>query len=204
MTTYADACRYVQTDSVSGVAQLALLCAVGLRPEMHILEIGCGALHLARPLLWYLEPERYCGIDPNAWLRESAHHANPALARLCRERGARFSSRDDFDGSGFGITFDVVFAHSVLSHASYEQLVTFLARARDVLRPDGFVLASLNLNEHGRGGDGWTYPYGVSFGRSVVQHVAFEHGFEMFEEPDLRRILMCARPLETHDWLVFR
>lgn len=203
---------YVGTDANSGDAQFDILVREGLRPTSYVLEIGCGALHAGVPLMRYLEPDRYVGIDPNAWLRD-AQLRTWTIRRLASEKRPRFLTRDDFDASQLGVQFDYVLAHSILSHAAHWQLEPFFRKAAGVLAPTGRILVSIRLaegNEYGSPGSPdkqdshhpeWVYP-GVSWFRfATVEAAAAAAGLKVEREPQHTATLTARRPNEIHDWL---
>lgn len=209
------AAAYVGTDEVSGELQLDLLIREGLRPDSSVLDMGCGCLHAGVPLIRHLRAWRYCGVDPNEWLRLVALE-DPAVLRLVEEKCARFSSADDFDSSRFDVKFDFVLSHSVLSHCALWQLYLFLKNVKAALALGGCVLASVRLaegNAYGsRGSDGggdsedsaWQYP-GVSWFRlSTVESVASVYGLTATLVPEYTAIFVRKRPTECHDWVTFR
>src|SRR4029079_8448066 len=66
------AIEYVGTRSSGGIAQLELLLLEGLQEKDDVLEVGCGALMSAIPIMSFLEIGHYAGIDPNMWLMEAS------------------------------------------------------------------------------------------------------------------------------------
>ena len=102
---------------MAGILELELLKRNALRPSHHVLEIGCGALVGGRPIIQYLDPDRYVGIEPNTWLIEEARDHFPDSEELFSTKRPIFLARTDFDGSEVGRVFDFVFSHSILSHA---------------------------------------------------------------------------------------
>jgi len=209
-----DAKHYVYTDDISGQLQFELVKREGCRPSSKVLEIGCGNLHGAVPLIQYLEQGNYVGVDPNKWLRQVAmknHH----VRLLVKKKRARFLGVDDFDVSKLGVKFDFVFSHSVLSHCAHWQLEVFLRNISKVLAPGGRILASIRLaegNAYGSSGTPdredskdqmWQYP-GVSwFKLSTVKEAAEKHGLTAVHVPEYTEFYTKTRPNEYHDWLVF-
>src|SRR6476646_9038124 len=114
----ADAQTYVRTDEVSGQLQFELLKREGCEPTSKVLEVGCGCLNAGIPLMRYLRPGHYVGIDPNDWLREAAMERRQ-IRRLVENQRPTFLSRSDFDASELGQTFDYVLSHSILSHCAH-------------------------------------------------------------------------------------
>lgn len=210
-TNLARARAYVGTTPISGVAQFAILTMLGLRPQQHVLEYGCGALHLARPLLAFLQPNRYCAVEPNMWLVHAAREDDTTLATLLAVRGARFVDNDQFDASNFAERFDFVFAHSVMSHMGTLQLPMFLARARKELADTGVIVASYRRaipDEVGRSFDSgepdWQYPGVTWFTNDTIRDAAGAAGLEAVFLPELRSWYSAWCPDEVHDWVAFR
>jgi SAM-dependent methyltransferase len=211
--TMEDADRYVATDKVSGLLQFDLVKREGCKPDSRLLEIGCGNLHGAVPLIEYLREGNYVGIDPNEWLRKAAMK-DPYVHRLCKEKKARFLNVDDFDASSLGIKFDFVFSHSVLSHCAHWQLEVFLRNVCKVLAPGGRILASIRLaegNVYGSTGgpdmedsrnDTWQYQAVSWFKLSTVREAAEKHGMAAVHIPKYTELYVETRPEECHDWLV--
>lgn len=211
----ADARSYVGTNEISGQLQLELLKREGCKPDSTVLEIGCGSLHAAVPLVEYLEAGRYVGIDPNSWLREAAMQ-DDRVRQLMERKQARFLSASDFDASSTHLRFDFVLSHSVLSHAAYWQLGLFLQNTVKVLAPAGRILASIRLaegNAYGSTGtpdhedskhETWQYP-GVSwFKLATVEAAATKYGLSVRHVPEYTEFYTRARPEEYHDWLVLQ
>lgn len=198
---YRAAEKYVGTTRKSGRAQFAILENEGLKPTHDILEIGCGALHLAEPLLRYMKPGRYHGIDPNKWLRTAARSEDRYLDDLTRN--GFFSSADDFDGeAAFNKKFDVIFAHSILSHVSDAQFDQFLAGVRKSLKPGGFCLASLRLGRDSNDQE-WVYP-GVSYySANTVAIKGLANELLARHRPDIKAAYIEHCPAEIHDWYEF-
>ncbi len=203
--------QYVGTDETSGLLQLDILKREGCAPESRVLEIGCGALHLAIPLIEYLNPGNYVGIDPNEWLRQSSIKQNE---KLIDDKVAFFLSRDDFDASMAETRFDFVFAHSVLSHCARWQLNQFLQNTSKVLARDGKIVASIRLaegNAYGSAGNPsgdsinkeWQYPGVTWFKMSTVREIAGEYELVVAPKPEYTKFYTETRPREAHDWLVF-
>jgi cyclopropane fatty-acyl-phospholipid synthase-like methyltransferase len=206
--------RYVGTDDVSGKLQFEVIRREGCRPDSKLLEIGCGNLHGAVPLIEYLDSGNYVGLDPNEWLREAAMK-DRRIRQLVKSKRARFLSVDDFDASRLGIKFDFIFAHSVLSHIAHWQLEVFLRGASKVLMSRGRIVASIRLaegNAYGSTGtpdredsrdETWQYP-GVSwFKLSTVTEAAEKQGLTVVNIPEYTDFYTKTRPNEYHDWLVF-
>ncbi|HVA06808.1 MAG TPA: class I SAM-dependent methyltransferase [Acidimicrobiales bacterium] len=121
----------------------------GLRPEHHVLDVGCGVGRTARFLCDYLSADaRYEGFDimevliewcqaeitprfPNFRFRfiplfNSEYLPDAALPSAAE---LRFPYPDE--------SFDFVFAHSVFTHLSTDASANYLQEIKRVLRPGG-------------------------------------------------------------------
>jgi cyclopropane fatty-acyl-phospholipid synthase-like methyltransferase len=208
---FAEAQAYVgnggQDYFVVGLLQLELLRMNGCVPSSQVLEIGCGALVGGRPIMQFLDPNRYVGIEPNTWLIEAAKEGLPDTERLLREKRPLFLDNTDFDASRTGRRFDYVIAHSILSHAAAHQYPQFLLAVRKALVPDGVVLASIRFtdDQHRELGDSnhqeWQYPGVSTFAWDTARRIARECGYEIEWRKDYRLFFSRYAPINFHDWI---
>lgn len=175
---------------------LDLLQGFGMTPQTSVLEIGAGCLGLAHKLVEYLDRDGYTGIEPNEAVMATA----PPLDTT---KNPLLLARRDFDPTTSGRTFDIVFAHSVLTHAARWQLHFFLRRIRPHLRPGGHILASLRWGKDTHA-ESWTYPKAVWFSPEAVANAAQREGFSVQPRPDIREKCEARLPRMFHDWAVFR
>jgi len=96
----------------------------GLKPGASVLEVGCGCLRSGYWFIRFLDPGRYCGIEPNETMLAAGRQV--LLGSLAGEKRPRFSTSDRFDFGEFGERFDFVIAFSIWSHASKAQIGTML------------------------------------------------------------------------------
>lgn len=123
--------------------QLAFLKENGLQPTNSLLEIGCGPLTGGVPIIDFLQPGKYVGID----IRSSA--LDLAWGEVA---AAGLSGRNPrlICSSSFGSTeladekFDFVLSFSVLYHLSDEVLREYFLAVANQLRPDGRCFAQIN------------------------------------------------------------
>lgn len=123
--------------------QIEMLKSQGLKPNHKFLELGCGPLTAGVPVIGYLEPSGYVGIDIRtsvlnlAW-REVAKAGlsakNPRL--ICSSTFADDVLRDE--------KFDFIYSFSVLYHLSDEILERYFAAVAKRLAPNGVCLANIN------------------------------------------------------------
>ena len=205
---------WVGTDEMSGFMQRELLLREGCVPSSTVLDIGCGNLHAGVPLMKYLEPGHFAGIEPFSWLVESTLEQS-GIKELVAEKKPNFLYVEDFDASSFNLKFDYILSHSVLSHAAYWQLEQFLKNAVAVLAPSGKIVASLRLAEGNKWGsigtpnkddskdDKWQYPGNSWFKMNTVIDTAAACGLNTILKPEYTQFFVNRHPTEYHDWFVF-
>ena len=125
--------------------QLAVLKAAGMRPEHHLLDVGCGAMRLGLAAVDYLDDGRYCGTE--------TYGAYVELAReLARKVGLTKSFQlahdAEFPFDRFGCSFDFAMAQSVFTHLSLPQMERCMAKMRAVMKPGGKFLFTYILGSH--------------------------------------------------------
>jgi len=119
---------------------LCLALMEGLNRDSAVLEVGCGCLRVGYWFIDYLNPGKYCGIEPNARMLDAGREL--ILGDLAVAKQPRFSLSEDFDFGVFGTAFDYVIAFSIWSHASKEQILAMLDAFRRVSRPGAKFVAS--------------------------------------------------------------
>jgi SAM-dependent methyltransferase len=123
--------------------QLAFLKEQGLCPAHSLLEIGCGPLTGGVPIIEFLEPGKYVGIDIRssaldlAWGEVAAAGLSARNPRLVCS--SSFGSRELADEK-----FDFVLSFSVLYHLSDEVLRGYFLAVANRLQPDGRCFAQIN------------------------------------------------------------
>jgi SAM-dependent methyltransferase len=123
--------------------QLAFLREHGLVPSNSFLEIGCGPLTGGIPIIEYLNPNKYCGID----IRGSVLNLSwreVGIAGLS-EKNPRLICSSSFGADELGDQrFDFVLSFSVLYHLSHELLPVYFAQVAKRLKPSGLCFANVN------------------------------------------------------------
>jgi SAM-dependent methyltransferase len=120
-----------------GQLQFDYLTSHGLKPDMRMLEIGCGNLRAGRLFIDYLEPGNYYGTDISPDILLAAQRTmvefglQPKLPYLTLVNDLRL----DFLPDGH---FDVVHAHSVFSHSPLSVIDECLANVGRIMAPGGF------------------------------------------------------------------
>jgi SAM-dependent methyltransferase len=157
----------------------------GLRPEHSFCDIGSGTLRGGIPVIDYLEPGRYWGLEVRPEVVEQARR-ELAENHLEHKQPSLLCVGDDLSALELGRSFDRIWAFSVLIHmtdAILEQCVSFVGRH---LAPDGVFFANVNLG---------TAPNRTWGGFPVVsreldfyQRVAAGHGLEVRPVATLREL----------------
>jgi len=112
------------------------LTRMGLRPWHTLLDIGCGPLSGGLPLIRYLEPGRYVGVD---LLEDTVAEARRQIAKHGLENRrpevhvSRTFGRDELDGR----VFDFIWASQVMYHLVPDDLRALLAQVAARLAPGG-------------------------------------------------------------------
>jgi cyclopropane fatty-acyl-phospholipid synthase-like methyltransferase len=154
--------------------QIEMLKAQGLEPVHDFLEIGCGPLTAGIPVIDYLEPSRYTGVDIR----------NSVLDMSWREVGkARLSSKNprlicssSFASEELGDRrFDVIYSFSVLYHLSDDILDSYFGTISTRMKRSGFCIA--NVNTHIPSDKWLQFPFLM---RSIeaYEDLASKHGLE--------------------------
>lgn len=129
-----------------GSLQLEFMIRTGLRPEMRLLDLGCGCLRGGVHFIRYLEPGNYFGLDLNASLVNAGFDVEVRRyglsGRISRDR---LLVTDDFDASRFGLQFDRVISVSLWTHLPLEEVSRSLRAVAAVLKPSGVLYATLYL-----------------------------------------------------------
>ena len=204
--------KFVGTLPFEGLGQLKILVLEGCTSEDRVLEVGCGALMAGYPIIQYLNPGNYVGIEPNQWLIERTL-TFPEIKESIKNNDVRFLNNEQFDATSLGETFDFVISHSVLCHCAHWQLPLFLENLSKVLPSAGKILASIRFcdgNEYGSppyGGtendfETWQYP-GVSyFRKATVTLLAEKYNFHLRFADEYTKTMVKARRHSVQDWIV--
>jgi len=126
---------------------LAELIALGLRPGHLCVEYGCGSLWCAEPVIRYLEPGRFIGLDVTDGFYAFGRQR---LEDLLRERQVRLAviGRRSLNAVA-ALQPDFVFSHRVLHHVPRRGLARYLRSITKLLHP-GTVLVIEHLPRPGR------------------------------------------------------
>jgi SAM-dependent methyltransferase len=155
-----------------------LFFLLGMRERHMFLDFGCGSLRSGRLVMTYLAKERYYGIDPNQWLIDAAieHEIGPSMVAIKRPR---FAFNSDGTMTSFGVSFDFIHAHSVLTHAPPSLARNFFLEAAKVLTPNGLVVATFLRGDADSDGAEWVYPELVTYRLETLLGWALDAGLQL-------------------------
>jgi len=134
----------------------------GLRPDHHVLDVGCGVGRTARYLCGYLRSDaRYEGFDVRddvvGWCRDEITPLFPnfrfqvtPLFNTSYARDPSLPSASEFVFPYPDETFDFVLAHSVYTHLQPEVMTNYLRQTGRVLRHGGISYSTwVVINDDG-------------------------------------------------------
>lgn len=125
--------------------QISFLKSHGLLPENTLLDFGCGTLRGGIPIIDYLRPGNYCGVDvrPRVLVEARKELANNCLVQkgpeilLLKEAHKHLT-----------MTFDVIWAFQVFQHLSLAKLEEALEFAAKHLNPDGILYGTAPIGAY--------------------------------------------------------
>jgi SAM-dependent methyltransferase len=120
----------------AGERHLAFLREHGLRPEHHVLDLGCGSLRTGVQLLEYLEDGHYVGVDHDAALIEAGVKVEAPRAGVDPSRGHYYVSSVT-DLAKLDGCFDVIFSAGVVQDMPLEDVAKMFAAAIPKLTAGG-------------------------------------------------------------------
>jgi hypothetical protein len=105
----------------------------GLRPEHVCIEYGCGSLRAAEPVIRYLDPGRFFGLDVTCDFYAFGVQRIGDLVAEKRVRLAVISRRSLREAAG--LRPDFIFSRKVLSHVNKESLPRYLENIARMMAP---------------------------------------------------------------------
>lgn len=158
-----------------GAGNFLLLFLLGLREQHTLLDVGCGSLRSGRLLIPYLAPDRYFGVEPNTWLVADALKFEVG-ADVIRLKRPTFSDTSEMDFDVFGVAFDYVHAHSILTHFDLAGLKLFFQSTAQTLKSDGLAVFTYCDGEADSMASGWQYPQTVAYRWTTIRSLSAMHG----------------------------
>lgn len=190
----------------SGAFQFEILKSNGLTHESRVLEIGCGCLNLGHRVIDFVLDNNYTGIEPHTVFVEAGKNFFKIVKPYKHLSVTNFDANDG--------KFDIIYSHSILSHASKYQLPEYFSACNRQLKTNGIALASLYMSHIVNGieisyedsnDEEWRYPDKTFFSLSTVINVANSFGLSVITRPDIRKGFMAATEGEhEHNWIELR
>jgi SAM-dependent methyltransferase len=155
--------------------QIDFLRRMGLQRHHRLLDLGCGTLRGGVPLIGFLDPEHYTGVDVRGDVLEDGRME--LREHGLEDKRPRLVLASSLEGLDLGERFDIAWAFSVLIHMDDDVLDDAIAAVARHLQPGGRFYANVNLGV-GAAGEWQGFPvvrrewdfYGASFAR---------HGFSI-------------------------
>ena len=146
-----------------GAAQFSLLCALGLREDHRLLDIGCGSLRGGRLFIAYLASGGYTGLEPNRWLVEEGIDKQLGRDTLALKTPT-FVYNERFDVAQLD-PFDFIVAQSIASHTGPAMTQSLLEALRGALAPTGVAAVTFVHGFRDWTREGWFYAGSANPGR---------------------------------------
>jgi len=157
--------------------QFEFLTSNGLRPESRLLDIGCGTLRGGIPLIEYLQPGHYVGVEARSEVLQEARR-ELAEAKLAGKRPLLINTADP-SRVHLEAPVDFAWAFSVLFHMSDEIVDACLGMVARELADGGVFYANVGLAEQTeQQGDWQGFPV-ISRPRAFYQSLAAGHGLDV-------------------------
>lgn len=150
--------------------QFDFLVEQGLSPDDCLLDIGCGTLRGGAPLIRYLDPGNYIGIDVREDVIAEAHRE--AKTEGVTDRQPELIVSDFGDGLQLGREVDVAFAFSVLFHMDDGALDNCFKFVAAHLARDGRFFANVNIGDTAQHGQWREFPLWFRSFDDLREHAA--------------------------------
>ncbi len=152
-------------ESAAAEYRLYLQIFGGMRPDSHLLDIGCGCGQMALELAGHMSREgAYEGWDINAeairWCEKAIAGRDPRFTfRVLNVRNGLYKPYDGEDAASFrlpsGSRFDLILLKSVLTHMLRDEVANYLRQIPGLLATGGRCIASFFLlNDRQRSWEG--------------------------------------------------
>ncbi|MFQ5604458.1 MAG: class I SAM-dependent methyltransferase [bacterium] len=129
--------------------QIHFLKRVGLQPQHFLLDIGCGTLRGGIPIIQYLDPGHYFGIESREEVLTEGQRELVSFKLTSKE--PRLICEGDFSSINLKQTFDFVWAFSVFIHMTDDIVQHCLKFVEQHLKMAGAFYANVNIGENNRG-----------------------------------------------------
>ena len=170
--------------------QVRALAKLGLEPGHQLLEIGCGPLQAGAPLIRFLGPGHYTGVDISADRLSAAHDVIRRFG--LEDKNARLVLSEDFGRDQLEpASFDRIWSFHVVIHFPLEAIPRYLQAVATLLKPDGIGWFSA-----------WVTPERAEFNRrgSWLEFPVTEAGDAFFRSAAAEAGLDCVGLGTLEEW----
>lgn len=129
--------------------QINFLQSHGLEKSKKLLDIGCGTLRGGIPLIKFLDTGNYYGIDVRAEVLEEGR--SELKKHKLEHKNPNLQSFSEFRELNIPISFDIIFAFSVLFHLEDHITKSCFEFVGKHIKEDGVFYANVNLGERENG-----------------------------------------------------
>ena len=106
----------------TGIIQMQMLLAEGLKPQHRLLDVGCGPLRTGCRLVPYLNPGNYWGTDLSGDLMRQGYRQELTEGDRARLPRSQLVEDRDFSFPGIPDTFDYLLCFAVFTHLPLNHL----------------------------------------------------------------------------------
>ena len=181
-------------DAKRGIYHVEFLKRYGLRPHHKVLDFGCGYGRTAIPLLKYLEPGNYIGVELSA---QRARQAEEFVRHeKLEDRAPKFIvSGDNAMPYLQDASIDFIWAQSVATHMPLSEIRRTLAAAHRVLKPEGAFLFDYSASDDAVASQSNVKDF--HYPPETIRENAEAHGFMLTELSDFGDDLAPGSRLES-------
>ena len=138
--------------------QLSFLISQGLQPHNSLLDVGCGVLRGGLPMIAYLDPGGYTGVDIRPDVIATSRSLVGQFELIDKKPHLHVSSQFGLDCVGEG-SQDFIFLFQLLYHLSDDLVQTCLAHCNTMLRSSGRIYANIHSLDVGHSGQWKDFPF---------------------------------------------
>jgi len=132
-----------------GRLQFDFLVQQGLKPEMKLIDIGCGCLRGGVHFVDYLDAQNYYGTDISEDLLNVGYNEEISKLKLKEKLNRNHLLQDsEFNFSSFDVTFDFAIALSLFTHLPLNHVRLCLYRLAHKVNNGGVFCATFFLLDH--------------------------------------------------------
>ena len=133
-----------ELDAKAGEFQIKFLCQMGLQPDHKVLDLGCGTLRGGIPIIQYLNPGNYIGIDIRPIAIAKAHQ-RIAEANLADKKPIVFVSNNFGYDEVCKQLFDYIWCFQMLYLLEDKWADDLFQKVSQIIKPTSLFFATVNF-----------------------------------------------------------